>query len=161
MGSTSSQFGSAGILKERAIQERIAVAAEALYGSQPNNSGVDAFSITYVFPAIDFGGGNKTEQVEGIEGFRGTVKAIIVYECSELFADANSYIDVGIDGGDADAYIDGAKFAALAADASLAADLTAGVVGTIPVGEDILVSMFKPTGATGIATVAVTIQYYR
>lgn len=161
MGSTPSQFGSAAILNDRAIQERIATAVEAQLGSQPINSGVDAFSITYVFPAIDMGGGNKTQRIEGVEGFRGTVKAIILYNISEAFSDANSYIDVGINSGDADAYINGEKFAALAQNASAAADLTAGIVGTIPVGQDLLISMFKPSGTTGIATVAVTIQYYR
>jgi len=161
--STESQFGSSGILKDRAIQERIATAVEAQLGSQPINSGVDAFSITYIFPDVDMGAGTKTERIEGVEGFRGTVKAIILYEVTEVWSDTDSEIDVGINGGDTDAYINGAEIGELlAVGDTLAADLTAGVVGTIPVGEDLLVTMVTPTtGTTGIATVAVTIQYYR
>lgn len=161
--STEAQFGSSGILKERAIQERIATAIEAQLGGTPIRGGVDAFSITYVFPAVDLGGGAKTERIEGVEGFRGTVRDICYYDCTEVFSDTDVETDVGINGGDTDAYINGADMGvALAVGGSVSVDLTAGVTGTIPVGEDILVSMSTPTtGTTGIANVAVTIQYFR
>jgi len=163
MGSTPSQFGSAAILNDRAIQERIATAVEAQLGSQPINSGVDAFTITYVFPALDVGAATKTELIEGVEGFRGTVKAISLYACTETYSGADAYVDIGIAAGDLDAYIDGADFGeVVSAAGALTCDLTAGVVGTIPVGEDIACTFATPdTGSDGIATYAVTIQYYR
>ncbi|KKL99298.1 hypothetical protein LCGC14_1815800 [marine sediment metagenome] len=160
--STESQFGSSGILKDRAIQERSAVAAEALYGSQPNNSGVDAFSVTYVFPALDVGAATKSEKIEGVEGYRGLVKAISVYAVTQTYSGDDAYVDIGLTGTLA-AYIDGADFGvALAANGALTLDLTAGVTGTIPVGADIICTFATPdTGADGIATYAVTIQYFR
>lgn len=168
MATEPSRFGSAAILNDRAIQERIAVALEAQLGGQPVHSGVEAFSITYTFPDVDMGGGTKTERIEGVEGFRGTVKAILIYNVTETWSDTDSEIDIGINGGDTDAYVDGAEFGILLDDtdaslSALAASLNAGVVGTvIPVGEDIIVTFVTPTsGTTGIATVGVTIQYYR
>lgn len=158
-----SQYGSAAILNDRAIQERIAVALEAQLGGQPIHSGVDAFSVTYVFPDIDMGGGTKTERIESIEGYRGTVKDICLYNVTEVWSDTDSEIDIGINGGDTNAYIDGAEIGTLlAVGASLDIALVAGVTAVIPVGENLIVTMVTPTsGTTGIATVAVTIQYYR
>jgi len=162
MGSTGSQFGSAAIITDRAIQERIATSVEAQLGGTPLYSEVDAFTITYIFPAQDVGAGTKTELIEGVEGFRGTVRAITVYECTELYSGDDAYVDIGIAAGNLDAYIDGADFGvALAVGGSLTLDLTAGVTGTIPVGENIACTFATPdTGSDGIATYAVTIQYY-
>ncbi len=160
-----SQYGSAAILNDRAIQERIAVAHEAQLGGQPIHSGVDAFSITYVFPLKDFGAGNWTEDIEGVPGYRGTVKAVCIYVVTEVFSTdtLQARVEVGIQGGDVDAYVDTADFGALAVAAALNPALTAGVVGTIPIGENIIVTGYAPTGGTptGIASVALTIQYYR
>ena len=160
--STESQFGSSGILKNRAIQERIATAVEAQLGSQPINSGVDAFSVTYVFPALDVGAATKSEKIEGVEGYRGLVKAISIYAVTQTYSGADAYVDIGLTG-TLDAYINGADFGvAIAANGALTADLTAGATGTIPVGADIICTFATPdTGSDGIATYAVTIQYFR
>lgn len=160
--STESQFGSSGILKDRAIQERIAVAVEAQLGSQPVNSGVDAFSVTYILPAKDFGVGAFTEDIQGVPGFRGTVKDISYYDTTEVYSDADASVDIGIQGGDVDAYVVGSDIGVIASNGAASQTLVAGVIGTIPVGEDILVTGNTVTiGTTGISTLAITIQYFR
>ncbi len=161
-----SQFGSAAILNDRAIQERIAVALEAQLGGLPIRAGQDAFCITYVFPAVDFGGGTKTEDINGIPGYRATVRDITLYDVTEVWSDTDSEIDVGTQVADADGYVDGAEFGVLlAVNGALSVGVNPGVVGDVPLtdaGQDLIVTMVTPTtGTTGIATVAVTIQYFR
>ena len=123
---------------------------------------IAAFSVTYVFPALDVGVATKTELIEGLEGFRGLVKAISVYAVTQTYSGDDAYVDIGLTG-TLDAYINGADFGvALAASGALTLDLTAGATGTIPVGADIICTFATPdTSSDGIATYAVTIQYFR
>jgi len=166
MGSTSSQFGSAGILKERAIQERIATAVEAQLGGSPVRGGVNAFSITYIFPSVNFGTGNKTEVIEAVPGYRSNVMAVTLFEVTEAFNGSvtEARIDIG-DGVDADEFILTADFGDgdVGIAGTLSPVLTVGDDAIIPVGQSITVTCVAPNDAganTGIGSVAVTLQYY-
>ncbi len=146
----------------------IDVALDAIQTSQASiaaSDGQGAFSVNYTFPAKDFGAGDWTEDIQGPAGFRGLVKAISIYDVTETFNGSvtESRVEVGIQAGDVDAYSISDDFGLLAADAGLTPALTAGVVGTIPVGEDILVTGYAPDDAganAGIATVVVTVSYF-
>jgi hypothetical protein len=152
----------------QAAQEAIQVAQEAIQVSQASQAASDgqgAFSVTYVFALADFGAG-FTEDIQGPAGFRGLVKAVDIYEISEAFnGDTTAArLDIGIQAGDADAYVVSADIPdPTGTGAALSLALTAGVVGTIPVGEDILLTGIAPNDAganTGICTLAVTISYF-
>jgi hypothetical protein len=154
------------VYRERVLNalESVDVALEAIQASQSTIADASAgFDITYVFPAVDFGDG-WTEDIQSPAGFRGTVKAYSIYNVTEALTATTTggIINVGIQGGDADAYAVGSEIAALAIDAAVTQIPTAGVVGTIPVAEDILVTGVAATGGTpaGICTVALTISYY-
>ena len=142
-------------------QEAIQAAAEAAGTAD----GAGAFSVTYVFVDADFGAG-FTEDIQGPTGLRGLVKSIDIYNVTEeCNGDTTAArVDIGIQGGDADAYVISDDIPdPTAIGAALNLGLTAGVVGTIPVGEDILVTGIAPNDAganTGIANVAVTINYF-
>lgn len=154
-------------ISERDIQTRIAVASEAMQAALEaanTEDGAGAFSVTYVFPAVDLSAGNVVEDIQGPPGLRGLVKAISVYNVTVTFnaVTTAARIDVGIQAGDTDAYVISAGLGTLAADAALTPVLTAGVVGTLPIGEDALVTFVAPTGGTpaGTATFAITINYF-
>ncbi len=146
------------ILLERAIQERIVTALE----TQPAEEGGNSFTITYVFPAVDFGAG-WTEDIQG-PALRGIVKDINIYDVTEAFVGTTSIgpVQVGIQGGDANAYAESEEPTTLATDAAASLEFRAGVIGTIPVDEDILVTGPINVGGaiTGIATVSITIKYF-
>lgn len=148
------------ILLDRAIQERVATALE----SQPAEDGGDAFSITYVFPGVDFGAG-WTEDIQSPAGFRGTVVGVNIYDVTEAFVGTTSIgpVEIGIQGGDADAYAISEEPTTLATDAAEALPVREGIVGTIPAADDVLVTGPINVGGsiTGIATVAVTIRYFK
>jgi hypothetical protein len=152
----------------RALMERVATAQEAIQAAQEVEAGAGAFAVTYVFPAKDFGAGNWTEDIQGPPGLRGLVKAISAYDITEAFNGSvtESRVEVGIQGGDADAYVisdDFVEGAGTAIAAGFTPALTAGVVGTIPAAEDLIVTGYAPndSGANeGIATIAVTISYF-
>lgn len=164
------------------FQERVLIALEALDSNADSQTtaleaiqvsqasiaasdGQGAFSVTYVFPAKDFGAGDWTEDIQGPTGFRGLVKAISIYDVTETFNGSvtESRVEVGIQGGDVDAYSISADFGLLAADAGLTPALTDGAVLTIPSADNILVTGYAPDDAganAGIATVAVTVSYF-
>lgn len=147
------------ILLDRSIQERIATALE----TQPAQDGGDGFTITYIFPAVDFGAG-WTEDIQSPTGFRGKVVGVNIYDVTEAFVGTTSIgpVEVGIQGGDADAYSISEEPTTLAIDAAEALPVREGVVGTIPAADDVLVTGPINVGGaiTGIATVAVTINYF-
>lgn len=122
------------------------------------------YSVTYVFPAVDFGGGVDIEEiVQAPAGFRGVVRDVTVYNVTEIFTavTVEARVDVGIAGSTADAYAGSADFGALAANASLSPALVIG--GGIPNGASVGVNMIATTGGvpTGIATVALTITWFK
>ena len=123
------------------------------------------FDVTYVFPAKDWGAAaNWTEVIESPLGFRGVVRDITLYDVTEVFNEPTTpgYVQVGISG-DIDAYILSASLGALAADASDSPALTKGATYVIPPNTTIHVTGIGVTGTspTGIATTAVTIQYFK
>ena len=123
------------------------------------------FDVTYVLPAKDFGAGaNWTEVIESPPGFYGRVRAITMYDVTEIFNEPTTpaYVYVGITG-DTDAFCTSASLGTLAADASDSPVLTDGATHTIPPNTTIHVTGVAVTGTTptGIATTAVTIQYFK
>jgi len=123
------------------------------------------FDVTYVFPAKDFGAESDwTEVIESPPGFRGMVRAITMYDVTEVFnaPTTASYVYVGISG-DTDAFCTSASLGTLAADASDSPVLTDGATKYIPANTTIHVTGINATGTTptGIATTAVTIQYFK
>lgn len=123
------------------------------------------FDVTYVMPTKDFGAGsNWTEVIESPPGFRGVVRAITLYDVTEIFNEPTTpaYVYVGISG-DTDAFVTSASLGALAVDASDSPVLTNGATRYIPANTTIHVTGVAVTGTspTGIATVAVTIQYFK
>ncbi|RLC59590.1 MAG: hypothetical protein DRI30_00175 [Chloroflexi bacterium] len=123
------------------------------------------FDITYVFPAKDFGAAaNWTEVIESPPGFRGVVRAITMYDVTEIFNEPTTpaYVYVGLSG-DIDAFVLSASLGALAADASDSPALTQGATYIIQPNATIHVTGVGVTGVspTGIATTAVTIQYFK
>jgi len=123
------------------------------------------FDITYVFPAKDFGAESDwTEVIESPPGFRGIVRAITLYDVTEVFnaPTTASYVYVGLSG-DTDAFVTSASLGTLAADASDSPALTNGDTRVIPANSTIHVTGINATGTTptGIATTAVTIQYFK
>jgi hypothetical protein len=123
------------------------------------------FSVTYTFPTKDFGAGsNWTEVIESPPGFRGKVRAITAYDVTEIFnaPTTPAYVYVGISG-DTDAFCTSASLGTLAVDASDSLVLTNGATHIIPANTTVHVTGVAVTGAspTGIATIAVTIQYFK
>ena len=123
------------------------------------------FDVTYVFPAKDFAAGaNWTESIESPPGFRGQVRAISLYDVTEIFNEPTTpaYVYVGISG-DIDAYALSASLGALALNGSDSPVITFGTTRYIQSSTTIHVTGVGNTGAglTGIATTAVTIQYFK
>ena len=123
------------------------------------------FVVTYTFPAKDFGAAaNWTEVLESPVGFRGKVRDITLYDVTEVFNEPTTpaYVYVGISG-DIDAFVTSASLGALAVDASDSPVLTDGATHIIQPNTTIHVTGVGVTGTlpTGIATVAVTIQYFK
>jgi len=122
------------------------------------------FDITYIFPLKDFGAATWTEVIESPPGFRGKVRAITVYDVTEIFnADTTpANVQVGISG-DTDAFAIGASLGLLGVAASDSSALTDGATHIIEPSTTIHVTGIAPTGGTetGIATTAVTIQYFK
>ena len=123
------------------------------------------FSVTYVFPAKDFAAGaNWTEVIESPPGFRGKVRAITLYDVTEIFNEPTTpaYVYVGLSG-DIDAFCTSASLGALATTASDSPALTDGATHIIQPNATIHVTGVGNTGAglTGIAATAVTIQYFK
>jgi hypothetical protein len=146
--------------------EAIQVAQEAIQVAQETVAAASgaAFSVTYTFPLIDLDGGDVVRDIQGPAGLRGTVQEVNIFDCSETFTvvTTDARLDIGIQGGDDNAYAITDDVGALAADAAISLPLTAGVVGTIPAAEDLLLTFVAPTGGTpeGIATWAVTINWF-
>jgi len=149
------------ILLDRAIQERIATALE----TYPAQVGAGGFTVSYVFPAKDFGAG-WTEDIQSPAGLRGKVMNVVLTNVTEAFVGTTSVgpVLVGIQGGDADAYaISEAMTATLSiANATENLSVRMGVVGVIPAADDILVTGPINVGGaiTGICDVTVTIKYF-
>jgi len=122
------------------------------------------FDVTYTFPVKDFGAATWTEIIESPPGFRGKVRAITVYDVTEIFnADTTpANVQVGVTS-DTDAFAIGASLGLLAVAASDSSVLTDGATHIIQPGTTIHVTGVAPTGGTetGIATTAVTIQYFK
>lgn len=122
------------------------------------------FVVTYTFPAKDFGAATWTEVIESPPGFRGKVRAVTLYDCTEAFTDdtTEARVDVGITG-DINAFVTSADLGVLAIAASDCPALTDGATRIIPANTTVHVTGTAPTGGTpaGIATTAVTIQYFK
>lgn len=122
------------------------------------------FDVTYTFPAKDFGAATWTEVIESPPGFRGKVRAVSIYDVTEAFTDdtTESRVDVGISG-DIDAFATSADLGTLGIAASDSPALTGGATLIIPANTTVHVTGTAPTGGTpaGIATVAVTIMYFK
>jgi hypothetical protein len=144
--------------------DRIADAQEAIQTAVESADGAGAFSVTYTFPLIDLDSGDVTADIQGPPGLRGLVKEINVYNVTEIFTDVTTEarVDVGIQGGDDNAYAISSDLGTLAAAAAIALTVTPGVVATIPAAEDILITFVAATGGTptGIATFSVTINWF-
>ncbi len=121
------------------------------------------YDVTYVLPAKDYGAG-WTEVVVSPPGFRGRVRAITVYDTTEAFTTDTTpgYCYVGISG-NTDLYALSGGFATTAIDASLSPAVTMGATPTIQPGTTMHFTGVAPTGGTpaGIATTAITIQYFK
>lgn len=121
------------------------------------------FSVTYVLPLTDYGAG-FTEVIETPPGFRGIVRAISLYNVTELFTAVTTpaYCYVGISG-DTDAFCTSASLGTLAVDAADSPALTKGATHVIQPNTTVHVTGVAPTGGTpaGIATTAVTIQFFK
>ena len=123
------------------------------------------FDVTYVFPAKDFGGAaDWTEVIESPPGFLGKVRAITMYDVTEVFNEPTTpaYVYVGLSG-DTDAFCTSASLGTLAVDASDCLVLSDGATRLIQPNATIHVTGVGVTGTlpTGIATTAVTIQYFK
>ena len=122
------------------------------------------FVVTYTFPAKDYGAATWTEVIETPAGFRGKVRAISIYDVTEAFTDdtTEARVDVGISG-DIDAYVTSADLGTLGIAAADSPALTEGATNIIPANNTVHVTGTAPTGGTpaGIATTAVTIQYFK
>jgi len=122
------------------------------------------FAVTYTFEASDFGT-NFTEVIAMPIGWRGKVRAIDIYNISETFNSVtlNARVEVGISGGDVNAYAISDDIPDTAANAAFSAVITDGVLPVIERGTSILVGGIASTGGTpaGIGTLAVTIQYFK
>lgn len=122
------------------------------------------FSVTYTFPAKDFGAGDFTESFETPVGFRGLVRAISLFDVTEVFSTTTTQarINLGVPSGDADAYAYTGGLGALQVAASDSPVVTHGVTRIIPANSEVTFQGIAPTGGTptGIATVAITVQYF-
>lgn len=121
------------------------------------------YAETYVLGAKDFGAGNWTELILTPSTHRGYLKSVVIYEVSEVFSTTTTEatLNVGI-ASDADLYATTPDFGALAVAATLRPALTRGTTVIEP-GTSIQVQGIAPTGGTptGIATVALTIVYFK
>ena len=132
--------------------------AEESIGDTPAGKG--GFCITYKLNRVDFGNAAEIRNVSTPRGFRGEVLSILLYDVTEVF-DAAETIDIGIDGGDLDAVIDGATLATgTAVDGSIRAGLIAGVTPVIPNTGAQLALSTTSVGTTGIGSLALTIRFY-
>lgn len=151
-------------ISERDISTRVAVALEAVevaLEAANTADGAGAFSVTYVFPAKDWGA-EWTEVINTPAGFRGLVKAAVIYDVTEIFSAVGSdaRVDVG-DGTDVDAFAITGGLGTTGVDASAAPAITLGVTGTIPVADIVTITgIAAGTPGTGIATLALTINYF-
>lgn len=123
------------------------------------------FDVTYVFDAVDFGAGDSEELISGPTDRRGTVRQVAITDVSEVFNQDTTpaRVDVGVGGGDADAYAVGTTLGTLAVGANLYPVFSPGVArNTIPANSSVGVNCIAPTGGipTGIAKVSVTITWY-
>lgn len=121
------------------------------------------FTATYTFPAKDFGAGNWTEIVETPARYRGVVKAVTLYDVTEVFSTTTTEASVNVGtASDADEFAYTGDLGALAADASDCPALTDGATKLIAPSTSLQVQGIAPTGGTptGIATVAVTVLYF-
>ncbi len=134
------------------------------------NAQSGAMVLRYTFIAQDFAAGsNWVEVIRGPTGLRGKVVDVSLYECTEVFAagDADARIDIGIEGGDLDAYGRTENIGALAATDAISLILTTvpGVIGIIPVQTNAspqiqITGVDGTTPTTGIATVVVSIAWF-
>lgn len=141
----------------RTLLDRIADAQEAANTAD----GAGAFSVTYVFPTKDWGAA-FTEVINTPAGFRGVVKSIVIYDVTEIFSAVGSdaFVEIG-DGSDADGFAFSAGLGVTGVAASAAPAVSQGVLGAIP-SADVVTVTGVPAGTpgTGIATLAVTINYF-
>lgn len=122
--------------------------------------------VTYVFDAVDFGNGDSEELISGPVDRKGVVRAVAITDVSETFTDdtLEARVDVGVGGGDADAYVISGDFGTLAVGANLYPALSNGVArNRIPANGSVGVNCIAPTGGVpaGIAKVSVTITWFK
>lgn len=121
------------------------------------------YSVTYVFVAQDFGAGDWTEIIDTPADFRGVIRNVTFYEISEVFNSVTTEAQFNIGtAGDADLYAATGNLGDLGATTSYIPPLTIGT-RVIEAGTEVQVQGIAPTGGTptGIASVAVTIQYFK
>ena len=122
------------------------------------------FCVTYVFIDKDFDA-DWTELIESPAGFRGRIRSLDIYDVTETFNSVTTEANIIIGlSGDTNAYGTSSSIGDLAADATDSLVLTDGVTLMIPPSTTIIVTGVAPTGGspdTGIATIAVTIQYFK
>ena len=142
---------------ETALQE-IQTAEESI-GSVPTGRG--GFCVTYKFPQIDWGNAIEVRNIVPPLGFRGEVLSAVITNTTEVHSNAETF-DLGIDGGDTNAYLAASTVAVVAVGASVRAGLVAGVTGytAIPNTGAELVVTTTSAGTTGISDLSITIRYY-
>lgn len=120
---------------------------------------------TYDFPGIDFGAGDSVVSFASPENRIGIIRAIRVKGVSETFTDdtLEARVDVGITGGDTDAYAVSQDFGTLAAGAELDASFAPGITTEIPNNGSVGVNFIAPTGGVpaGIADVELTVTWVK
>lgn len=139
------------------------VADEAVQVSQATLAAANAasFLVTYVFQDQNFDTA-WTEDIISPISKRGRVRAVDVYECTETFANTGSdaRIDIGI-AGDVAIYAVTAGFGTLASGVPLAPAVTQGATEILPLNTIARISgITAGTPGNGIATIAVTIEYF-
>jgi hypothetical protein len=127
------------------------------------------FEATYILPGAtggtgDFGNGDWTEIINTPAGFRGLVRSVTLFQITENFnsVTTEAQLNVGT-AGDADAFAYTGNLGDPTATTSLTPALTYGVTKVIEPSTAVQVQGIAPTGGvpTGIASVAVTIQYFK
>lgn len=144
---------------------RTAFQREVLDGLDDIASAAGSFvDITYLFQAVDFGGGDSTEVIAGPAGKRGRVKAVSVFNVTEAFnaVTTPARVDIG-DGTDADEFGLSGSLGTTGVGEAISPEITDGDDVVVPADQDVTLTFVAPTGGgpnTGIADVAVTIRWF-
>ena len=126
-------------------------------------AGPESFCATYKFSRIDFGNAAEVRNIQPPLGYQFEIVSILLYDVTEVFDSAET-IDIGIDGGDTDAYVDGATLATgTAVGDSIRATIVDGVTGHdagANTGAELAITT-STVGTTGIGSLAITFRFFR